>query len=80
MTKIFPVAFPATLRRLAAGLALVLLIAAPAAAADRQPLVTPAWLNAHLHDQNLVVLDIRSAIDGSKPESLRAGAYPGRRA
>ena len=77
MTKIFPAAFPATLRRLTAGLALVLLIAAPAAAADRQLLVTPAWLNAHLHDQNLVVLDIRSAIDGSKPESFAQEHIPG---
>ena len=52
-------------------------IAAPAAAADAQPLVTPAWLNAHLHDQNLVVLDIRSAIDGSKPETFAQGHIPG---
>jgi thiosulfate/3-mercaptopyruvate sulfurtransferase len=39
--------------------------------------VSPAWLNAHLHDQNLVVLDIRSAIDGSKPETFAQGHIPG---
>src|SRR5450631_1211708 len=77
MTKFFSAEFPATLRRLAAGIALVLLAAAPAAAADTQPLVSPAWLNSHLRDANLVVLDIRSAIDGSKPETFAQGHIPG---
>ena len=80
MTKFFSADLLATLRRFATGLsrafALVLVLAAPATAADR-PLVTPTWLNAHLHDQNLVVLDIRSAIDGSKPESFAQGHIPG---
>ena len=39
--------------------------------------MTPAWLNSHLHDPNLVVLDIRSAIDGSKPETFAQGHIPG---
>lgn len=60
-----------------AALALVLIAAAPAMAADAQPLVSPAWLNAHLHDAGLVVLDIRSAIDGSTPESFAQGHIPG---
>jgi len=77
MTKIFPADFSAILRRLAAALALVFIITAPAMAADAQPLVSPAWLNAHLRDQNLVVLDIRSAIDGSKPETFAQGHIPG---
>jgi thiosulfate/3-mercaptopyruvate sulfurtransferase len=37
-----------------------------ASAADSQPLVSAQWLESHLHDKNLVVLDIRSAIDGAK--------------
>ena len=77
MTKFFPAQFPATLRRLAVGFALALLAAAPAVAADQQPLVSAAWLNGHLHDANLVVLDIRSAIDGSKPETFAQGHIPG---
>src|SRR5664280_3132373 len=77
MTKFLPTEFSAALRRFAAGLALVLVLAAPAAAADTQPLVSPAWLNSHLRDANLVVLDIRSAIDGSKPETFAQGHIPG---
>ncbi|HET7850232.1 MAG TPA: sulfurtransferase [Pseudolabrys sp.] len=51
-----------------------MLAAAPAAA---EPLVSPAWLKAHLGESNLVVLDIRSAIDGSKPETFAQGHIPG---
>ncbi|MGH6728083.1 MAG: sulfurtransferase [Pseudolabrys sp.] len=60
-----------------AALAFALMVAAPAMAADTQPLVSPAWLNAHLRDAGLVVLDIRSAIDGSKPETFALGHIPG---
>jgi len=60
-----------------AAIALALAFAAPAMAADAQPLVSPAWLNTHLHDSGLVVLDIRSAIDGSKPETFALGHIPG---
>ncbi len=79
MTKIFSAAFSLTSRRLVAGLALAIGLAfvAPAMATDAQPLVSPAWLNAHLRDQNLVVLDIRSAIDGSTPETFAQGHIPG---
>ena len=81
MTKICSTEVPAVLRRLAAGLMLAFALAfvatVPAAAGDAQPLVTPAWLNSHLHDQNIVVLDIRSAIDGSKPETFAQGHIPG---
>ena len=76
MRKKFARRFAATLSGLAAALALALVLAAPAAA-EAQPLVSPAWLNSHLHDQNLVVLDIRSAIDGSKPETFAQGHIPG---
>jgi thiosulfate/3-mercaptopyruvate sulfurtransferase len=77
MRKIVARQFPSALRRLAAGLALAFVFIAPAAAADAQPLVTTAWLNTHLRDANLVVLDIRSAIDGSKPETFAQGHIPG---
>ncbi len=65
----------AVLRRLLAGLALALAMAAPAMAA--QPLVGPAWLNDHLHDANLVVLDVRSAIDGGGSKAYLAAHIPG---
>ena len=67
------------LRRLAAGLALALAVAAaaPAMAADTPPLVSVDWLKAHLHDQGLVVLDIRSAIDGGGAKAYAAGHIPG---
>jgi thiosulfate/3-mercaptopyruvate sulfurtransferase len=64
-------------RRAAAGLALALLIAGPAAAAESQPLVSVQWLNSHLSDTKTVVLDIRSAIDGSTPEAFAQGHIPG---
>jgi len=73
MRKLFAPRFAAT----AAGLALALVLAAPAAAADAQPLVSAAWLNGHQGDANLVVLDIRSAIDGSTPETFAQGHIPG---
>ncbi len=77
MRKIFAHRFAVTLCGFAVGLAFALVAASSAVAADAQPLVTPAWLNTHLHDANLVVLDIRSAIDGSKPETFAQGHIPG---
>jgi thiosulfate/3-mercaptopyruvate sulfurtransferase len=56
---------------------LALLIAAPAAAAEKQPLVSAQWLNSHLTDSKVVVLDIRSAIDGSTAETFAKGHIPG---
>jgi len=77
MTKIFPAAFPVALRRLGAAMAFSAALAVSAAGAHAEPLVNAGWLNAHLRDQNLVVLDIRSAIDGSKPEAFAQGHIPG---
>jgi thiosulfate/3-mercaptopyruvate sulfurtransferase len=77
MTKIFPTAFSATLRRLGAAMVFSAALVASAAGAHAEPLVSPTWLSVHLHDQNLVVLDIRSAIDGSKPETFALGHIPG---
>ena len=42
-----------------------------------QPLVTPAWLNSHRADPGVVVLDIRSAIDGGGAEAFAQGHIPG---
>jgi len=77
MTKLFPADFAVTLRRLGAAMIFSAAFAASAAGAHAEPLVSPAWLNTHLHDSNLVVLDIRSAIDGSKPEAFAQGHIPG---
>jgi hypothetical protein len=41
----------------AVAFALLFAVAAPTLAADSQPLVSPAWLNEHLKDRDLVVLD-----------------------
>ncbi len=46
-------------------------------AAPAEPLVTPQWLNEHHADADVVVLDIRSAIDGGGAEALCQGAHPG---
>ncbi len=62
-------------RRLLAGLALALAMAAPAMAA--QPLVNSAWLNDHLRDANVVVLDVRSAIDGGGSKAYLEAHIPG---
>ncbi len=77
MRNFFAADIARTVRGLAAGLALGLLIAAPAAAAEKQPLVSAQWLNSHLTDSKVVVLDIRSAIDGSTAESFAKGHIPG---
>jgi thiosulfate/3-mercaptopyruvate sulfurtransferase len=65
-------------RRLALGLLLVApAFAAPSLAAETPPLVSVEWLKAHLHDQGLVVLDIRSAIDGGGAKAYAAAHIPG---
>jgi thiosulfate/3-mercaptopyruvate sulfurtransferase len=82
MRKLFALDATLALRRFAAGLAPALaltlgLIASAAAAADVQPLVSAEWLQSHRADSRLVVLDIRSAIDGSTAESFAQGHIPG---
>jgi thiosulfate/3-mercaptopyruvate sulfurtransferase len=62
------------LRRFSAALALTLALAGSAAA---DPLVSAQWLNGHRADQSLVVLDIRSAIDGGGDKSYLAAHIPG---
>jgi thiosulfate/3-mercaptopyruvate sulfurtransferase len=59
-------------------LLIALAMAAPASAAGTaQPLVSPQWLNAHLHDAGLVVLDVRSDIDGGGTKAYLAAHIPG---
>lgn len=77
MRNVFAADFARTLRGLALSLALALLVTAPATAAEHQPLVSAQWLNSHLTDGKVVVLDIRSAIDGSTAESFAKGHIRG---
>lgn len=72
MRKIFALA---SLR--AAALVLLVAAALPALAADLPPLVDANWLKTHLRDDNLVVLDIRSAIDGGGAQAYEAAHIPG---
>jgi thiosulfate/3-mercaptopyruvate sulfurtransferase len=54
-----------------------LALATPAVADGATPLVSPQWLNANLKAPNLVILDIRSAIDGGGAEVYKQGHIPG---
>jgi thiosulfate/3-mercaptopyruvate sulfurtransferase len=60
-------------------LGLVLLLAASSAPAQDKlpPLATVDWLAQRLRDPGLVVLDIRSAIDGGSAETYAKGHIPG---
>ena len=64
-------------RNIGAAAMLVFVFAAPAAAEAVKPLVSIEWLKAHLADPNVVVLDIRSAIDGGGAEAFTKGHIPG---
>ncbi len=50
-------------------------ISAMAVAGNSQPLVDAAWLNDHLQDEGLVVLDVRSAIDNGGDRSSFTKAH-----
>ena len=52
-------------------------LAASVASAHAEPLITAQWLSAHRTDPDLVVLDIRSAIDGGGAQAYVAGHIPG---
>ncbi len=82
MTRQFASVCHRVAARVAFGLALVLAaLTAPSFGAGTgatvPPLVDVEWLAAHLHDDNLVVLDIRSAIDGGGLKAYEAGHIPG---
>jgi hypothetical protein len=64
-------------RRLAAAAALALGLAMPASANDAMPLVSTQWLKSNLSDPAIVVLDIRSAIDGGGAEAFAKAHIPG---
>ncbi len=51
--------------------------ATPARAETVTPLVSTGWLKQHLHDPDVLVLDIRSAIDGGGAEAYQKGHIPG---
>jgi thiosulfate/3-mercaptopyruvate sulfurtransferase len=71
MRKIFASFFAAVL------MAVAFVPVGSAAAADAEPLVSAQWLNTHLHDSKLVVLDIRSAIDGGGAKAYADAHIPG---
>lgn len=75
MVHLVPASFARTFRRIAAAAVLSAAIATPALAAE--PLVSVDWLKAHRADANVVVLDIRSAIDGGGKEAYEKGHIPG---
>ena len=81
MSKILASRTIHTLRRLGAAMlfsaTLAASVAGAHAAALAEPLVSPAWLNSHRADANLVVLDIRSAIDGGGAQAYAAAHIPG---
>ena len=52
-------------------------MAAPASSHDMRPLVSVDWLKSHLGDPDLVILDVRSAIDGGGAEAYAAAHIPG---
>jgi len=66
-----------TLRRVGAAILFSAALGASVAGAHAEPLVTAQWLNAHRADENLVVLDIRSAIDGGGAQAYTAAHIPG---
>jgi thiosulfate/3-mercaptopyruvate sulfurtransferase len=69
---------PASAVRRASVVALILAACLGMASAEPvTPLVSPQWLKQHLSDPAIVVLDIRSAIDGGGAEAYAKGHIPG---
>src|SRR3989440_8565416 len=60
---------------IAATLLLAFAIAAPAQ--NVAPLLSTGWLKQHLKDPDVLVLDVRSAIDGGGVEAYQKGHIPG---
>lgn len=54
-----------------------LVFATPALADTAQPLVSPQWLNEHRQDADLVILDVRSALDGGGEKAYLEAHIPG---
>ncbi len=72
-----PSAVAAVLRRTLTAAVLACSMAIPAMAGSVSPLVSAQWLKEHLADPSVVVLDIRSAIDGGGVEAYTKGHIPG---
>jgi thiosulfate/3-mercaptopyruvate sulfurtransferase len=68
---------PAVLRLLSLVALLAFAQAVPARAETAAPLVSTAWLKQHLQDPDVLVLDVRSAIDGGGVEAYQKGHVPG---
>jgi thiosulfate/3-mercaptopyruvate sulfurtransferase len=68
---------PAAFRRLVAVSAFALGLLSPALAGGVEPLVSVEWLKQHRTDPELVVLDIRSALDGGGAGAYAHGHIPG---
>jgi thiosulfate/3-mercaptopyruvate sulfurtransferase len=66
-----------TLGRVAAVAMLAIALAGPSLAEPASPLVSTAWLKGQLGTPDVVVLDIRSAIDGGSAEAYAKGHIPG---
>jgi thiosulfate/3-mercaptopyruvate sulfurtransferase len=77
MKTSFRFRLPDALRRLGAAILFSAALAASVAGAHAGPLVSVEWLNSHRADPDLVVLDIRSAIDGGGAQAYAAGHIPG---
>lgn len=65
------------LKALLASVALLVSSGSVFAAPAVQPLVDSAWLAANLEAENLVIIDVRSGIDGTDAEGFAAGHIPG---
>src|SRR5262245_7408067 len=77
MKTLFRFRLSDALRRLGAAILFSAALAASVAGAHAEPLVSEQWLNAHRADPDLVVLDIRSAIDGGGAQAYVAAHIPG---
>ncbi|HEY7231454.1 MAG TPA: sulfurtransferase [Pseudolabrys sp.] len=64
------------IRRLGAAMLFSATMAVSVAGAHAEPLVSAQWLNDHLADSDVLVLDIRSAIDGGGAQAYAAGHIP----
>lgn len=65
------------LKALLASVVLLVSSGSAFAAPAVQPLVDSAWLAANLEAENLVIIDVRSGIDGTDAEGFAAGHIPG---
>src|SRR5215470_4177573 len=77
MKALFQFRPAAAMRRLGAAILYSAALAASVAGAHAEPLVTTEWLSTHRADPNLVILDIRSAIDGGGAQAYAAAHIPG---